>query len=124
MLSKIKLDRVFLNVLLFIFYVLLVSLAFSFLFPLVLKSIWQEILDPNSLIFDYIQIWIFVLMFFLTIAFRKYCYFPIIRNNNISVIKSEVSKKINKDNVFSQNKDIDNNKSELELDIKIGKEIK
>jgi hypothetical protein len=123
--SQIKLYRVILNVLFYIFYVLIVSISFSFLFPTLLIVLWQEVLDPSNTIFDSIQIAIALILLVFSLIFRKYFYLPIRTNIVISKseikkeIKEEVKKEIKRENIVD--KEID---SFPPLDIKVGKEIK
>jgi hypothetical protein len=136
--SKIKLYRVLLNVLFYIFYILLVSIIFSFLFPFIMVLLWKEILDPSSPIFNNIQIWIIILVFIFTLTFRKYCYLPIKIKDNTTKIE------IKETEVEDKSKELFNKKIKIDkfeeiivdesineeyeetpnLDIKIGKEIK
>lgn len=80
------------NVLLFLFYVLVVSFAFSFLFPLTLKIFWAEILDPSNPIFAKIQIFIFLLVLFVSVILRKYFYIPVCEKKKSVVVKKKTSK--------------------------------
>ena len=107
--SQIKLYRVVLNVLFYIFYVLLASLAFSFIFPTLLVVLGKSIFAPNDPIFDSIQIIILVLVLIFSLVFRRYFYLPI--TEKITETKKESIKK-------------EEVKETPELDIKLGKEIK
>ncbi|MFK7779945.1 MAG: hypothetical protein QM490_02260 [Candidatus Gracilibacteria bacterium] len=132
--SKIKFDRVLLNVLFYIFYVLLVSIAFSFVFPTILIIFGQEVLNPSNPIFDSIQIGIIILMLIFTIIYRKYCYLPI--SNKHVIEKVQKLEKVKTKKVKNKLKAVKEEKivkkitkkvkleKTLELDIKIGKEIK
>lgn len=113
--SWIKLDRVLLNVLFYIFYVLLVTIVFSFLFPFVLVLLWKNVLNPINPVFDQIQIGIIVLVLIVTIVFRRFFYLPIRGVKNDSKGKKSKEKITNK---------IEKDSDKPELDIKIGKEIK
>lgn len=113
--SKIKFYRVLLNVLFYIFYVLLVSIAFSFIFPTVLVIFWKVPLNPNNPIFDNVQIWIVILVLILSLIYRKYFYLPIV-NNSIETKKE--------DKVSCEPSKNEKTDKTPELDIKIGKEIK
>ena len=122
---KIKLYRIILNILFYVFYVIVTSIAFSFIFPTVLVILWQEVIAPNNPIFDTIQIIILVLVLLITILFRKYFYLSIKekvekKNTKKDIEFKEYEKKDKKEN--SKDKELIND--ELELDIKIGKEIK
>lgn len=66
--------RVLLNIIIYIFYVLVASVLFSFLFPLVLQLLGQEILSPKDPIFEKIQIFIALLVLIVSLIFRKYFY--------------------------------------------------
>ena len=123
---KIRLYRIILNILFYIFYVIIVSIAFSFIFPTILVVLWQDVIAPNNPIFDTIQIIIIVIVLLISLLFRKYFYLPIreeVKNDNKEKIKFKEYKKKEE-----KIEDIDDKKiwtnDELELDIKIGKEIK
>jgi hypothetical protein len=123
---KIKLYRVVLNILFFIFYVLLASVAFSFIFPTILVILWQDVIAPNDPIFDSIQIAIIVLILFTSLIFRKFFFLPIREKIKIESNKKWEFKEYKKNENIKEEKKVveeiieDNN----ELDIKIGKEIK
>lgn len=70
----------------YIFYVLLVSIVFSFIFPTILVMLWKNVLDPTNPIFENIQIAIFILIFVFTLTFRKFFYLPV-----FSTIETTVS---------------------------------
>jgi len=120
---KIKLYRVILNVLFYVFYVILASVGFSFIFPTILVILWQDVLAPNNPVFDSIQIIIIILVLFISLLFRKFFYLPIKEKIKIVEEKKQVEfkeykKKEEKKVKEEKEDDID------ELDIKIGKEIK
>jgi len=115
---KIKLYRIVLNILFYVFYVIITSISFSFIFPTILVILWQDVLAPNNPIFDKIQIGIFIIVLFFTLLFRKFFYLPIREKINT---KKEVKEKKFKEYKKKEKKD---NKEELDLDIKIWKEIK
>lgn len=118
---KIKLYRVILNVLFYVFYVILTSVAFSFIFPTILVILWQEIIAPNNPIFDGIQIIIIILVLLLSMLFRKFFYLPIKEKTKKNESKKEVEfKEYKKKEKIEENNELEND----ELDIKIGKEIK
>ena len=118
---KIKLYRVVLNILFYVFYVIVVSIAFSFIFPTILVILWQDVIAPNNPIFDTIQIVIIVLVLLFTVLFRKFFYLPVREKTKELESKKEPEfkeyKKEKKEDKKEEN-------DELELDIKIGKEIK
>ena len=122
--NSIKLYRVVLNVLFYMFYVLLASIAFSFIFPTILVILWQDILAPNNPIFDAIQIVIIILVLVFSLIFRKYFYLPI--RSKLIISKSEIKNKTNNEVKKVEKKEIkeEKNDNSIELDIKIGKEIK
>ena len=134
----IKLYRIILNILFYIFYVILISVAFSLLFPTILVVLGQNVIAPNNPIFDSIQIIIIILTLFFSFLFRKFFYLPIKvkvdikdfkqkteikKNNNKEKIKKINNNVNNKEKIKEEAKD-ENIEEELELDIKIGKEIK
>ncbi len=114
---KIKLYRIILNILFYVFYVIVVSISFSFIFPTILVILWQDVIAPNNPIFDTIQIIIIILVLLISLLFRRFFYLPIREKNKI---KKELEfKKYEK-----KDKKIEEINDELWLDIKIGKEIK
>lgn len=122
--NNIKLYRVVLNILFYIFYVLIVSISVSFIFPTILVLFWQDVLDPTNSIFDLIQIAIIVLVLIFSLIFRKYFYLPIrikVINSNVKKSESYTEMKIKEKEQKEKNDELS---EELELDIKIGKEIK
>jgi hypothetical protein len=123
---KIKLYRVVLNILFYVFYVILVSIAFSFIFPTILVIFWQDVIAPNNPIFDTIQIVIIILVLLFSVLFRKFFYLPIkekIDNKTEQEFREfkKQEKEKGNENTKNENKEISD---ELELDIKVGKEIK
>lgn len=121
---KIRLYRIILNVLFYVFYVILASVSFSFIFPTILVILWQDIIAPNNPIFDTIQIFIIVLVLLISLLFRKYFYLPI--KEKIETKKEVKFKEYLKKEDIKEKK-IDEIKIEddiQELDIKVGKEIK
>lgn len=125
--SKIKLYRVLLNVLFYIFYVLLTSIIFSFIFPMVLVFLWKEVLDPSNPIFNNIQIWIVILVLIFTLAFRKYCYLPIKgkdETTNKNEIKETKIENVKFEEIIADEYIDEESEKTPDLDIKIGKEIK
>ena len=141
--SDIKFYRVILNILFFIFYILLASIIFSFTFPSILVLLWKDVLSPADPIFDKIQVVILVLVPVFTLIFRKYFYLPIL--DKYSIWKSESKKEISKEKLKDKKIDkvekikyeekivkkdekkeeiMDKNDNSPKLDIKIGKEIK
>jgi len=125
---EIKLYRVILNILFYIFYVLLASIAFSFIFPSILLILWQDVWSGNDPRFINIQFWILILVLVFSSIFRKYFYLP--TRVKINVSKSEIKKEVNKKESRIEKKEVNKKlekeeiSEELELDIKIGKEIK
>jgi len=101
--------KVILNIILYIFYVLAASLAFSFIFPLVLKIFGANILNANDPIFGKIQIFIIFLVLIVTVILRKHFYIPCIQ-------KEQTIRKKKKEQIREE----DN----LGLEIEIEKEIR
>ncbi len=66
--------KVIINIILYVFYVLFVSVVFSFVFPLVMKIFTHEVLDPYNPVFDKIQIFIAILVLIVSLILRKYFY--------------------------------------------------
>lgn len=130
--SKVKLYRVILNILFYIFYVLLVSIAFSFVFPMLLVILWKDVWLSNDPKFATIQTWIIVLVLIFSLIFRKTFYLPIlekVEEKKVEDIKTEKTEKNNSEPVkekevtmgYTERVKLEKNP---ELDIKIGKEIK
>ena len=98
--------RGIINIFLFVLYVLLVSFAFSFLFPIMLQIFGAQILDPSNPVFAKIQIFIILLVLVVSVILRKYFYIPLY---------------VDKKEVVIHTKTISDDEG---LDIKIEKEIK
>ncbi len=122
--SKIKLYRVVLNIIFYVFYVLLASIAFSFVFPTILVIFWQEVWLSNDPRFTSIQIWIVVLVLVFSLIFRKYCFLPIMADNNEPKEQKKRVVETNTKEIKQNIKKTEKVKKERKLDIKIGKEIK
>ena len=120
--SQIKIYRIFINILFYIFYVLIVSLVFSFIFPTLLVVLWQEVLSPNNPVFDSIQIIIIFFVLIFSLIFRKFFYLPI--RDKYKIKKIDIKKEIKKEKGKLKVENIEKENDSLELDIKIGKEIK
>lgn len=104
--KKINLYRVVLNMLFYIFYVLLVSIIFSFIFPSILLMLWKDILDPTDPIFEIIQVAIVVLIFIFTLILRKYFYLPIFssheKNNELKTDNNIVVEQNQENNILKE----------------------
>lgn len=87
--NQINYLKIILNIFLFFVYMILVSILFSFIFPLVLVILWKSVLAPWDPIFDKIQISIFILVFVVTIIYRKTFYTSI--NKQVVVEEKESS---------------------------------
>jgi len=137
--NNIKVSRVIVNILFCIFYILLTSVIFSFVFPFILKVFGQPILNPSDPIFDKIQIAIIVIVLVISLIFRRYFYLPIIKGDLLDVNKNtkkelelehdmNVAKKMReKEGSHSASlKKIESDVGEVkdELDIKVGREVK
>lgn len=83
--------KVIVNILLYVFYVLVASVAFSFIFPLVLQVFGKEILDGNDPIFAKIQIFIALLVLIVSVILRKYFYTELSGEKEV-VMKKTVQK--------------------------------
>ena len=92
---KIKLYRVILNVLFYIFYVLLASIAFSFVYPAISNLLQFQVVDVNNRDFYItIQIVIAIIIFVFSLVFRKYFYLPIV--DKLEISKSKTKNETNK----------------------------
>lgn len=119
--KQIKLYRVVLNILFYILYVLIFSIFFSFIFPTILVLLWKSVFEPNNPIFSSIQISIFILVFVITLIFRKFFYLPIQIDCNNSIKKEVKNNVVTNEEANIKEKTI---RDFPELDIKIGREIK
>lgn len=140
MYKHIRVSRVIINILFYVFYVFLVSVIFSFVFPAVLRLFGQPVLDPNNPVFDKIQIIIIILTLIISVIYRKYFYLPIINwsilneeNNpkkdlelehDLEKIEKEKNKSLKKWKKNEENISSKASEKEDELDIKVWKEIK
>jgi len=121
---KIKLYRVILNILFYIFYVILVQVWFTFVFPTIQTILWYKTWLWYDVRFDIIWIAIIILVLLFTLLFRKYFYLPIrekIETKKEVKFKEYVKKEDLEEKKVAEIKDKD---SIQELDIKVGKEIK
>lgn len=66
--------KVVINVCLYMVYVLFVSIAFSFLFPIFLQILGKELIDWRDPVFVKIQLFIAVLVLLISLILRKYFY--------------------------------------------------
>ncbi len=112
--------RIVLNTIFYVFYVLLASIAFSFVFPTILVILWQEIWLNTDPRFANIQIAIVVLVLVFSLIFRKYCFLPV-KNSSYKQKKPNLTSPWGEEQ--EENKKIKKEKTR-KLDIKIGKEIK
>ena len=125
--NSIKLYRVVLNILFYIFYVLIISIVFSFVYPAIATLLSYQIVDiENRIFYISVQIIILVIVLVLSLIFRKFFYLPIVYKSNISKSQIKKENKIKKEKKVEKlmKKYIEKENDSLELDIKIGKEIK
>lgn len=84
--------KVVINFVAYVWYTALLSLVFSFLFPITLKLFWKEPLNPSDPVFVKIQVSIAIIILFVTIIFRKYFYVSLSSNKTFKeVIKEDIS---------------------------------
>jgi len=124
--KNIRFWRLIVNILFYIFYVLIISIVFSLAFPFILKFLWKEVLDPSNSIFNQIQYIIFFLVFVFTFIFRKAFYMPIVGIEE-KKIEEKSEKQINKIKKEKSDFSFENDlikQDESWLDIKIWREIK
>lgn len=89
------------NVFLYILYVLLASVVFSFIFPLIMQLFGQDVLDPSSGVFIKIQYFIAILVLLISLILRRYFYICgrsekeilVVEENNYTAKKKQVTKK-------------------------------
>ncbi|MDD3646820.1 MAG: hypothetical protein PHH06_05460 [Candidatus Gracilibacteria bacterium] len=131
MYKHIRISRVIINILFYIFYVLLASVIFSFVFPLTLKISGKSVLNPSDPIFVKIQLAIIVLVLVATVIYRRFFYLPI-RNGDLLNEEKNPKKELELEHDMNQkeNSSVDKPSEKLkydknkgvELDIKIGRE--
>ncbi len=124
--TKIRYDRLFQNILFYIFYLLLASFIFSFIFPLFLIILWQEIPTSTSSIFDILQVLLAVVLLILSLRYRKYFYLPMYDDFLLEPEEEVVIEKPKEEKQIVEDEQIveEEQEKELKLDIKIGREIK
>ncbi|MDD3303096.1 MAG: hypothetical protein PHN31_06085 [Candidatus Gracilibacteria bacterium] len=84
--------KVVINFVAYVGYTALLSLVFSFLFPITLKLFGKEPLNPSDPVFVKIQVSIAIIILFVTIIFRKYFYVSLSSNKTFKeVIKEDIS---------------------------------
>jgi len=84
--------KVVINFIAYVWYTALLSIVFSFLFPITLKLFWKEPLNPSDPVFVKIQVSIAIIILFVTIIFRKYFYVSLSSNKTFKeVIKEDIS---------------------------------
>lgn len=66
--------KVMINIILYVVYVLFVSVVFSFVFPLILQAFGQEIIHPSDPVYSKIQYFIVILVLLVSLVFRKHFY--------------------------------------------------
>lgn len=123
--------KLIINFLAFLGYTLLVSVVFSFLYPLFLKIFWKPIPAEWDPIFTKIQISIALIVLIVTLIFRKYFYMSLdLWEEKISSIKIKTwdkkidEVKIDDDINIFKIKDLDENESDDDIKIYVDKEIK
>lgn len=133
MYKHIRISRVIINILFYIFYVLLASVIFSFIFPLTLKISGKAVVNPADPIFAKIQIAIIVFVLIVTVIYRRYFYLPI-KNGNILdedknpkeelELEHDLKKRENLKEKKEKNEIKEKKEESGELDIKVWREIK
>jgi len=117
--------RVLLNIIIYVFYVLVASIVFSFLFPLVLQISGQEILTPSDPIFAKIQIFIALLVLIVSLILRKHFYITLEdseeKTQSYTQTKKSPEKKQTQKNKKQTQKSDD---ADEEIKIYVDKEIK
>jgi len=123
--KNIRFWRIIANILFYIFYVLVISIIFSFSFPILLQLFWKVIINSWDPIFDKIQYTIFILVLIITLIFRKRFYLPIFIDEELNKEEEEIIKKeIKKEKKYFSFDDEVLIKNNSWLDIKVGREIK
>lgn len=85
--------KLIINFVAYIGYTLLLSIIFSFSFPLVLNMLGKELYNSTDPIFVKIQITIAVIVFVITLLFRKYFYISLSKDNYINDEKEKIEVK-------------------------------
>lgn len=118
--------KLVINFVAYIGYTLLLSIMFSFSFPFLLNMLGKELYNPADPIFTKIQISIAVVVFVITILFRKYFYISFSKDDytNEKTKKVEEKKEIetdwlNFDNKVSETKTEKTTKKETEYVFKM-----
>ncbi len=116
--------KIIINFFAYIWYTLFVSIVFSFLYPIFLKLSWKSIPPEQDPIFIKIQILLAVIVFVVTLIFRKHFYISF-NNFKLDNINYEVpdDDKVEDINIFKID-DIDDKSEDKELKIYLDKEIK
>lgn len=127
--------KVMINIILYVVYVLFVSVIFSFIFPVIMQFLGKEILNPafpeNKDLFDKIQIFIAILVLLISLILRKYFYISS-RSREVETVsiktesytakkKQEVTKKTSTKNT---KKTEPKKESDEDIKIYVEKEIK
>jgi membrane-anchored glycerophosphoryl diester phosphodiesterase (GDPDase) len=116
------------NIILYIVYVLLASVVFSFLFPLVMQLLGQDVMSPNNPIFAKIQIFIAILVLLVSLILRKYFYISAASEDKIIEIKESYTAKkkpVNKKKATKSVKKVEEEENDdEEIKIYVEKEIK
>ncbi|MCD5375193.1 hypothetical protein LR010_01935 [Candidatus Gracilibacteria bacterium] len=115
------------NIVLYILYVVLAWVVFSFIFPLVMQVFGQEIINPaaNMALFDKIAIFIAILVLLISLILRKYFYIcgqneeTVVYRESYTAKKKPVNKKKTTKTVKIEEEDDDE-----EIKIYVEKEIK
>ncbi|NDK08038.1 hypothetical protein EOM39_02210 [Candidatus Gracilibacteria bacterium] len=85
--------KLIINFVAYIGYTLLLSIIFSFSFPFVLNMLGKELYNPSDPIFTKIQVSIAVVVFVITILFRKYFYISFSKDDYINEKTKKVEEK-------------------------------
>lgn len=85
--------KVIINTVLYVLYVLVASIAFSFIFPLVLQIFGKGLLSPNDPVFVKIQIFIAFLVLVITIIMRRHFYMSLKNTSDVMVSTTNKSSK-------------------------------
>ena len=84
------------NIILYIVYVLVVSVIFSFIFPMILSLLGKWVLDPTDPVFAKIQIAIALLVLIVSLVARKYFYKPLFTEKQTTKVAVEDKKSYTK----------------------------
>ncbi len=107
--------RAIINLILYVIYLLFFSIAFSFIFPLILQTLGKPIMNPTDPTFAKVQLFIAILLLLISLIWRKYFYLCGRTNDNMIVLEEHITSKKPK---------FDKNEKQEDIKIFIDREMK